>query len=179
MPADADALIAEIEQSATLELPADELMQTLGPRFGRWASGMTRLEADGHPEDAVRVADAIVAMRAAIPTFPQDNPDAFARELMRVAGRRVDAAQFFEPVRFYASDDRIMKLYRFSVYEDDKVIRRYYLEHSEMNGPFYVLGMTDDSGHHQIVVYGSEPPSYLRLRTDMVADMHDAFPPVP
>ncbi len=76
--------------------------------------------------------------------FPLATYDAFIRDSFTIDGLRIDAAEFFEPVPFYAGDNSIMKLYRFSVYNGDEVVTRYYLEESKFTAsPFYVSGKSE------------------------------------
>ncbi len=152
---------------------ADAVIAQLTPQFESWGALMTELTSAGQHDDADRVAQAIVAMRNAIdPTlFPRNAPDAFLRDRFVVDGHRIDAVQFFEPVRYYPNDPSIMKLYRFSVYSGENVVVRFYLEHSNIAGDYYVLGRAEPSGHRQVQPYGPRVPTYAEMRSAVLADL--------
>lgn len=88
------------------------------------------------------------------------------------AGKEVAAAQFFDPTPFYPGDDSLMKLYRFSVYDGGEVSARYYLECSNLQGDYYVLGRSDaTSGAHSQVQPYAKKPTYWELRARVIEDL--------
>ncbi len=170
-----EAALSEIDVSKRpTSTTSEDLMRDLAPKFQRWAALMTDLSAVGQHAEADRIATAIIEMRNAIDPafFPRNSPDAFVRDRFPAGPYRVDAAQFFEPVRYYPDDDRIMKLYRFSVYMGETVVARYYLERSTLAEDYYVLGYTDHAVfHRQVKPYGPHLPSYAELKTSVLADL--------
>jgi len=153
---------------------ARDVAAALAPKFDRWGQLLATLSAAGRHDEADRICTAIVSLwkhvgRGALPW------DAFLRDRFVVGDYRVDAAQFFEPAPFYPGDDKIMKLYRFSLYKDGKVVARYYLEHSQLDGApassYYVLTFTKPGLHQQVQPYGREPPAYRALRKTVLEDI--------
>jgi hypothetical protein len=154
--------------------------------FEKWAKFLTQMSRAGQTQDADRICAAIVELHhhlseKTIMAPSHTAADAFIRDQFRVGGRTVNVAQFFEPQRYYKDDPSIMKLFRFSVYEGDRVVLRYYLEHSKYGDEdYFVLGKADPSGaHFQVQPYGAHEPSYWTLLRRVVEDMNDRAPHYP
>jgi hypothetical protein len=185
-PGEVARVAAEIEGErrwqAIVTEPTRPFLDAVGPRFDEWADVLARLSAAGQRDEADRLCAAIVGLRGhwGPALFPVDRYNAFVRDRFWVGGWRVEAAQFFEPVRFYPDDDRIVKLHRLSVYERDRVVRRYFLERSAQDGvPYHVLGRTDvaTNAHQQVQPYGAAEPPYWAVMERTVADLTGAAPP--
>ena len=153
--------------------PAD-FAADANPKFDRWGALLARLSSADQRAEADRICAAIVALWKHL---GQDmlRAEAFIRDRFFVDEYRVDAAQFFQPVPFYPGDDKIMKLYRFSLYRGDQVVARYYLEHSQLDGKsensYYVLTFTEPRTHQQVRPYGPELPTYWALKDAMLQHM--------
>ena len=169
---------SEYRWKGSLAKPTDEFLNAVGPKFTAWQELLTKLSAAGQRQEADQICAAIVALRNhwGKEIFPPEVVDAFGRDRFLVRDLRVDVAQFFEPVPYSPNDSLIMKLYRFSVYKADKVIARYYLEHSKLDGnPHYVLGLSEGAAHTQVQPYGANPPTYWQLKERV--RQHLASPP--
>jgi len=155
--------------------------------FYRWTKTLTLMSRAGQKDDADRICAAIVEMHRHIPqdamlTPSQHAANAFIRDRFRVGDVAVDAAQFFEPERYYKNDPSIMKLYRFSVYDGSVVVMRYFLEHSQLGDQdYYVLGKADPKtgAHYQVQPYGALQPNYWTLLRRALEDMGDPNPQYP
>ncbi|HZP67631.1 MAG TPA: hypothetical protein VFB32_15115 [Rudaea sp.] len=159
----------------------------LAQAFIRWTKLLTELSRSGQHEAADRICAAIVELHDRLPQDKVIAPshtaaNAFVRDRFRVGERHVDAAQFFAPEPYYPNDPSLTKLFRFSVYEGDKVVLRYYLEHSRFgDDDYYVLGKADPAtrAHYQVQPYGAKAPSYWTLLDRVLADMSDHHPHYP
>ena len=172
------AALAEIEgQYRWKDAPSrKDFSAAVEPKFVQWAELLARLSSTGQREEADRICAAIVALWNHLGS-DLVRGDAFLRDRFSVGEYRVDAAQFFEPVPFSAGVDMIMKLYRFSLYKDGKVVARYYLEHSQLDGKpansYYVLTFAEPGSHRQIRPYGRELPTYWTLKEVVVEHMKE------
>jgi hypothetical protein len=156
--------------------PTPEFLEAVAPQFEHWRGVLTSLSAAAQHDEADRICAAIVELRDHWGTaiFPSDKFNAFGRDRFEMGAFRVDAAQFFEPMSFHVGDDSIKKLLRFSVYQGEQVVKRYYLERSQMTDqPYYVLGRSDvaTGKHQQVQPYGAQAPSYWTLKERMIADL--------
>ena len=144
--------------------PTEEFLNAVGPKFDHWGELLSKLSSANQRQEADQICGAIVALRNH--WGPDISPwDAFLRDRFFVGDLRIDAAEFFEPVPYYPGDDKIMKLYRFSLYKGGKVVARYYLEHSNLIGnSYYVLGLSDPTSHTQVQPYGPNRPTYWALK---------------
>lgn len=153
--------------------PTPELLASVLPKIGRWCDFLMALSAQGKRKEADELARAIVDLRNHLGTklIPPSRFNAFARDRFKVKEKVVLAAQFFEPVPFYPGDSRLLKLYRFSVYEGKKVVARYYLEKSRLVKDYYVLGHVSGTRHRQVQPYGERQPTYWELKARVIQDL--------
>ena len=154
--------------------PTPEFLEAASKHFTEWGEVLARLSAEQRHDEADQIVTELLELRKfwGNKIFPPEKFDAFVRDTFYVKGAKVIGFQFFEPVEFYKGDPALLKFYRFSVYDKDKVVMRYYLERSEMIEPYFVLGrMTPENSHKQVQPYGSKMPSYWTLRADTIADL--------
>ncbi len=184
LPAFADKVGAGEVQAVLQEIQAEyrwkgaaatpEFVAGLAPRFDHWGQVLSRLSESEQRAEADRICAAIVALQNHWgPEMVRW--DAFLRDRFFVGDLRVDAVQFFAPVPIYPGDPTIMKLYRFSLYKEGKVVARYYLEHSQLDGKpensYYVLGLSTHDSHRQVQPYGRELPPYWSLKQAVLRDL--------
>lgn len=92
--------------------------------------------------------------------------------------------------RFYSKSSAILltstflwtpfKHVRFSVYRGDELIMRYFLESTQMDEMYFVLGsMSLDYRHHsQIEPYGPIPPKYKQMKNTVIRDLTVGIAPL-
>jgi len=151
------------------------------PKLKRWSDLIFGYTHAGKKEAADKLSAALVALRNhwGKKLFPPEKFDAFGRDRFRVGPAWVCAAQYFEPVRYYKNDPRILKYYRFSVYLRKNVVARYFLERSNLKGPHFVLGMQSGAKHKQVKTYGAKKPTYWELKKEVMADVKKKLQKVP
>lgn len=166
-------IAAEKRWRGELVQPTDEFLEHVRGKLRAWGHALAILSAKGRDDQADRVAKAIVALRNHWgPTLlPKETLSSFPRDAFEVGPLRVLVVQFFEPVPYYPGRDTIMKLYQFLIYEQDRPVADYCLEHSNLAGDFYVLGRMDERSHAQIQPYGDRPPPYRVLRQRVIEDL--------
>ena len=166
-----------------VEGPTQTFIKTIGPAFDEWSKVLVQLSSEGRNDEADRICGAIVALRNHLgpKLLPVERYDSFIRDRFWLGQHRIEAAQFFEPVRYYPTDDRIMKIYRLSVYGVDHVVRRYYLEQSKL-GPSssYVLGRAEgETNEHRVIsTFGDAEPTYWQVKERTIADLERDEPAV-
>ena len=143
-------------------------------------------------EELQKEADAIVNELISLcnhwgPSLFPSNMTALARERIFLTigfkQYRIDSAQYFEPIPYYASDagnnpGELMKLYRFSVYDlsTEEIIMRYFLERSNLVQLYHALCFADPSGSRgQLVPYGVLCPTYCELKTQVVSHVTQIY----
>lgn len=173
-------ILAERRWATLVTSPTNEFVTAIGPRFDEWSRALIALSAAGQQAEADRLCEAILELRNHLgpAILPVERFDSFLRDRAWVAGRRVEAAQFFEPSRLYPGDERVLTLYRLSVYEEDRVIARYYLERVTFEGgTSHVVGVVDAVTSEHVVVarLGIEEPSYWVVRERALRDVEERF----
>jgi hypothetical protein len=175
---DVASVLAEIQAARNLpaQTPKAQLAEAMGVKFGHWGRVMSTLSAEGRDADADRVAQALVDLRNAWGKQAMGEVDSFARDSFQIGPYVVRAAQFFEPTPMDpgSSGPQIDKLYRFSVYEGQAVVFRYYLEYSNIMGAYYVLTRQRGGEHAEIQPYGERAPAYRAMRDRVIADMQSS-----
>jgi hypothetical protein len=171
-------IVAERRWATLVTAPTNEFVTAIGPLFDEWSRVLVALSAAGQQADADGLCAAIVELRnhLGVAILPVERFDSFLRDRFWAANRRVEAAQFFEPMRLHPGDGRVLTLYRLSVYEDDRVIVRYYLERVTLDGEDgYVLGLVDagTSEHSEIARLGPDEPSYWVVRDRTLRDVEE------
>lgn len=152
-----------------VDRPTQEFVKAISGAFDSWGKVLTQLSAADQRSEADELCQAIVDLRDHLGAklLPVERYDSFIRDRFWVEPYRVEAAQFFEPVRYHPTDSRILKILRLSAYREGHVFRRYYLEMSSITDrPTYTLGRADDSTReHQVVEdYGAERPTYWQVK---------------
>lgn len=181
-----DAVLAEIKHEETwrerVDSPTPEFRDAVVQNFSRWQELLTRLSEERRHDEADRIVGALIALRAAWgdKLVPLDRYDAFIRDRFLVGVRQIDAAQFFAPTPLYAGDRNNVKLLRFSVYEGDRVVARYYLEQNDADGKVNVLTYKSiDGKHRQVQPYGATSPSYWELKRRVISDLRESSAATP
>ena len=170
--------------------PSQEFLGVMDHLYMECQLHLTALSSQDDLESR-READAIVSEMVALRNhwgpqlLPSSTCNAFVREriplTLGVDQRqfRIDCAQFFEPVPFYSnqrssSPGELMKLYRFSVYDEaeNDVVLRYFLERSNITQFYHVLCFMDNNCHGQVKPFGIEPPPYWEVRQSMLEDLN-------
>ncbi len=176
-----DAVLAEIKTEERwrerVATPTPEFRDAVVQNFSRWQELLTRLSGERRHDEADRIVQALIALRAAWgdKLVPLDRYDAFIRDRFLVGTHQIDAAQFFAPTPLYSGERGGMKLLRFSVYEGDRVVARYYLERSDVAGKLNVLTCKSiDGKHRQVQPYGNTAPSYWELKRRVISDLRDS-----
>jgi hypothetical protein len=164
---------AEYRWKGTIASPTEEFLSSVGPKFARWQEVLSKLSLANQKEEADRICTSIVSLRNhwGPDIFPLAKYNSFARDTFTKGGLQIEVAEFFEPVPYYPGDDKLMKLYRFSVYNGTQIIARYHLEYSNILEPFYVLGRADGRGHSQIQACGGKKPTYWVLKEAVIKDL--------
>jgi hypothetical protein len=177
--------LAEIEAERALgqrtTMTRDAFVSRVRERFDRWASVLTDLSNADHREEADRLAQALASLRQdwSDELFPRSHYDSFVRERARLGEHRIEAAQFFEPTPFEPGGERLVMLFRFSIYSEQDVIRRYFLERRELLGAVYHALSAVESEHQQsrdIEQFDDRSPGYWHIREAVLADLR-ARPP--
>jgi hypothetical protein len=166
--------------STIVSSPTNEFVSAIVPRFDEWSRALIALSASGRQAEADSICSDIVDLRGrwGPQILPIERFDAFVRDRFWVGSLRIEAAQFFEPVRLYPGDGRIEDLYRFSVYDEDRVVERYFVERIEIAGDArYSLGKVDvERGEHRDVSdLGDQEPRYWAARDLVLHDVEEAF----
>lgn len=178
--ADVNAVIqgtkGERHWKTKVDAPTQEFVKAISGSFDSWGKVLIQLSAADQRSEADEICEAIVELRDHLGAklLPVERYDSFIRDRFWVEPYRVETAQFFEPVRYHPTDDRILKLIRLSAYREGQVVRRYYLEKSSFTAPpTYSLGRADDdTREHQVVEnYGAARPSYWQVKARVIVDL--------
>lgn len=183
------ALVEEIKHASKLKNrfnePKEEFLREMDKLFTDVQLHLTDLSGSTtiNHQEADALVEEVIALRNHWGTnlLPNSVCNAFIRERIHITVNntryRIDCAQFFEPVPYYAtpvpSSGELMKLYRFSVYESNRneVVLRYYLERSNVIQLYHVLCYSCGNDRGQVFPYGLHCPSYWVLRENMVRDV--------
>jgi hypothetical protein len=171
-------ILAERRWASLVTAPTNEFVTAIGPRFDEWSRVLIALSAAGQRAEADELCEAVMGLRAhwGPAIFPIERFDAFIRDRFWAGSRRLEAAQFFEPLRLHPGDARILTLYRLSLYEGDQVIARYYLERITIDQTTrYALGRVEaaDGEHVDVAQLGAEEPSYWTVRDRTLLDAQE------
>lgn len=162
----------------------DEFMAEMSQLFVNSQEHLTQISSS--PEfhkEADAIVNELIALRTHWgPSLFPPGMTALARERIHLMigeeskPYRIDSAQYFEPVPYYADGNvgGIMKLYRFSVYDltTGEIVMRYFLERSNVLQLYHVLCFADVAGGRgQIAPYGMECPSYWVLREKVIENV--------
>ena len=152
--------------------PTEPFINEVSERFDDWAGVLAQLSSSGQRGEADQICDAIVALRAhwGPRRFPPERYDSFLRDRFWLGGRRIEGAQFFEPVRWEGA----LALFRWSEWSEDSVLRRYHLLRRRRDGRLtYVLLATDvESGEdRRLRRWDETSPGYWVPMAEVMADL--------
>ena len=163
-----------------IEEPSQEFLALVSRLYMECQLHLTALASRGDVESK-READAIVNEMLALRNYwgpgllPNSTCNAFVREriplTLGVEQRqfRIECTQYFEPVPVSSLEtgnpNEPLKLYRFTVYEHDRCVLRYYLHRFKATAIHHVLL---ENKSRQIHSYGPEVPSYWDIRQHLL-----------
>ena len=169
-----------------------EIEKSLHQGISRWTRLMVILSSSELFTDVERIADAIISLKAYLnDLFSKvrhtrnhfflfktlrclfQKKISFTRDIFRVHNLAVSCVQYVEPMKFYPSSNFVYKHMAFLVFQDNKVILRYYLESTNIFESYYVLcSMSSDMlVHKQIKQYGNVKPKYSELKRMIILDI--------
>ncbi|MCL6269363.1 hypothetical protein M3P05_05310 [Sansalvadorimonas sp. 2012CJ34-2] len=167
----------------------EEFLKSMDQLFGDCQMYMTSLSSPYQqgqkiPDEVAKECDALSSQLVQLRNhwgqelLPNTTCNSFVREKASLNYQdkqyEVHCAQFFEPTPFYPGRDSVgefMKLHRFSVYIQESIVCRYFLERSNAIEPYHVL--CKYSGHErcQVMPFGEKEPSFWDVRQAMINDM--------